>query len=123
MEAPSVLQEAEIVKGTLSIPKCNLGVLHLIFANDILVFCKGDLSNLSVVENFLNYSLKFQVFISSIKKVCFSLVELINLELKFFRDLGSKKENFPFDIWECLFLTISFVMLTAQSYWNLSKIG
>lgn len=50
MEAFTVLLELEILHGYLSIPKSNFGVSHLMFADDILVFCKGDLSNLLVVE-------------------------------------------------------------------------
>lgn len=50
MESLTIMLETKIIKGSLTLQKSNFNVSHLTFVDDVLIFNKGDLSNLSSVE-------------------------------------------------------------------------
>lgn len=73
MEVLSAPIEVEILKGNISLPKVNYGISHIMFADDILVFCKGDISNLLMVEKVFNYFSEISgLHISKEKSVLFN---------------------------------------------------
>lgn len=95
METLTVLLESEIIKGSLSIPRRNFGVSYLIFVDDILVFCKGDLENLSAIEAvFNNFATMSDLQISNEKSVLF-LSEACQNKVQIFQKLGFKEGKFP----------------------------
>lgn len=50
MESLTVLPDLEVLKGNISLSRMNFNVSHLIFADDVLIFCKGERRSLKTIE-------------------------------------------------------------------------
>lgn len=95
MEALLLLLEVEVLRGNIILPKVNHGISHLMFADDFLVFCKGDLQNLLMVEQVFNQFVGSSgLHISKEKSVLFLSGSCIQRAL-IFQSLGFKEGQFP----------------------------
>lgn len=71
MKSITVMLDLEVHRCTLSLPPKNHGISHLIFADDVLVVCKGDKKSLMVVEVFTSFAAMSGLIVSKQKSHLF----------------------------------------------------
>lgn len=95
MEAFTVLVEIEVKKGSICLPRTNYGVSNLIFADDVLVFCRGDCSSLSTVANVFKTFADLSGLITNKDKSVLFLSKSCSNRTELLQRVGFKEGCFP----------------------------